>query len=757
MKNSKEYSPEFRFWILMVSVSLIFILGFVYFVMITIYPLHNEMVKDRAIETLTHLKVTIPEMDSVTIQNYLETIAKESEDLSYILVMDTTGKTIAHSNPNRIGMSFYDDAFIKCLNQKSIVERIYYRDAENPNSPYHNEKTIDILDIYYDKSGKIAGEVNVGISFKKIEDTKKSYYTFSFIGTALWVLFMSGFAYYNVKMTVQRKKLNLEIRQGEEKYKTLLENTRDIPFTIDPQGNFQIIGPQILNYGLDPQQLIGENVLSVIYPDDRDRIAGIFKKSFLNKNSEGSSFRYEMPDGSIIWFEERANPLFDNSGKIIAFTGILRDITKQKKVENALIESEERFKLLFDSAPYSIILSDFEGSIYMVNKAFCKFMNLSYDEIIGHTLQYLGLIIKDDSIPQLIAKELLETGFSSRNEIELLNKEGKRIYIIYSSVVIILFNKKYILSSTTDITEKKLIEKELEKHRNQLEILVEERTEQLAQANEELEQINRELLSTNHELEVLNEELSKQREELEESLDNLHNTQVKLIQSEKMSLLGILASGIAHEINNPLNFIKGGYIGIERYFEENLNEHSHNVKPFFEAIDTGVERAAGIISSLTNYTGRSEKNNSKCNLNTIIDDCLVILANQLRFKIEVTKELTSDDYLLLGNESKLHQAVLNIILNAVQAIEGAGTISIKTSVKDNKIYLSVSDTGCGISEDVLPHILDPFYTTKEVGEGTGLGLSDTDTIIREHFGSLEIKSVVGDGTEVLIILPLSQG
>ena len=223
-----------------------------------------------------------------------------------------------------------------------------------------------------------------------------------------------------------------------------------------------------------------------------------------------------------------------------------------------------------------------------------------------------------------------------------------------------------------------------------------------------------------------------------------------------MASLGVLAAGVAHEINNPLNFIKGGVVGLENYFDDNLKEYKVEVAPLLEGINVGVERAAAIVTSLNHYSRRDDLSGSKCDIHLIIDNCLVMLQNYMKHKIEIIKNYTSKSHILMCNEGKLHQVILNILTNAVQAINDKGSITINTNVVKDKIEIAFKDTGCGINEDVISKILDPFFTTKEPGKGTGLGLSITYNILQEYNGTIEFESKPNKGTTVIIKLPLNQ-
>ncbi|QQS51247.1 MAG: hypothetical protein IPM71_00550 [Bacteroidota bacterium] len=287
----------------------------------------------------------------------------------------------------------------------------------------------------------------------------------------------------------------------------------------------------------------------------------------------------------------------------------------------------------------------------------------------------------------------------------------------------------------------------LRKQKRLLEKTVKEKTLEIQSQNEELK-------SFNEEITVTNEILEHQREELEVTLLSLKDAQAQLIQSEKMASLGVLAAGVAHEINNPLNFIQGGIVALETYFEENLQDHIQEVSPLMNGIQVGISRVATIVTSLNHYSRQDNLLFTECDIPTIIDHCLVMLQNETKNRIEIQTDYVSIPYKLTGNEGKLHQAFLNILANAVQAIEADGTITIQTKIELGKLSVTVTDTGCGINSEDLTRIFDPFFTTKEPGQGTGLGLSITYNIIKEHQGTISCTSKLNAGTTFIIQLPV---
>jgi C4-dicarboxylate-specific signal transduction histidine kinase len=317
-------------------------------------------------------------------------------------------------------------------------------------------------------------------------------------------------------------------------------------------------------------------------------------------------------------------------------------------------------------------------------------------------------------------------------------------YLVYNISDRRLKEKK-LIANLTKLNETKL---ELKDYQEHLEDLVRGRTD-------EIQKLNEELLVSNDQLHLVNDEILKQKNEMTTTLEQLQSAQEKLVISEKMASLGMLAAGVAHEINNPLNFILGGIAGLENYLKENLAEHVENVSPLINAVNTGVKRSAKIISSLSHYSRKDDLNRTECDIHFIIDNCLTMLDSQLKNKIEVERFYTRTPYSITGSEGKLHQAFLNIIVNAIQSIEKAGKISIFTSLEKNILIIKIVDTGCGMSKSVLEKIFDPFFTTKDPGKGIGLGLSITFKIIQEHNGNIEYKSEKGKGTSVKVKIPVS--
>lgn len=293
-----------------------------------------------------------------------------------------------------------------------------------------------------------------------------------------------------------------------------------------------------------------------------------------------------------------------------------------------------------------------------------------------------------------------------------------------------------------------LLHDDLKRHRDNLELMVREKTHDLDEAIEELK-------STNQALQERNEIIKLRNKELRGTLKSLRATQFMLVQSEKMASLGTLTAGVAHEINNPLNYISGAYQGLEIYFKNTGDNKDKEVSLFMDAIREGVERISGIVKGLNQFTRQTSKMDEDCVIHSILDNCLMMLNSQIVDRIDVVKLYSKKSLVIQGSVGKLNQAFVNILLNGIQAIDNSGIISIRTGLNiKGSVIIEISDSGIGIREEDIKKVTDPFYTTKDPGKGTGLGLSITHTIIKEHGGRLLFDSKLGKGTTVKVILPV---
>lgn len=308
--------------------------------------------------------------------------------------------------------------------------------------------------------------------------------------------------------------------------------------------------------------------------------------------------------------------------------------------------------------------------------------------------------------------------------------------------------------------------------------IFQQRDEILAQAVE-LQKANDEVVS-------INAALESQKEELSATLDHLKKTQSQLVQTAKMASLGKLTAGVAHELNNPINFINGNVSPLKRDINEiyeiinkydaivennklenkfteveSLKEKYNytflveEINSLLEGINEGATRTSNIVLGLRSFSRLDEDEFIEADIHELIESTLTVLKNKTKNRITLHKSYGKIG-LIECLPSKLNQVFMNILMNGIQAIEGEGDIFITTSVDNGFVKISLRDTGKGIPKEVKKHIFEPFYTTKEVGQGTGLGLSISFGIIQKHNGTIEIESETGEGAEFLISIPVRQ-
>ena len=305
----------------------------------------------------------------------------------------------------------------------------------------------------------------------------------------------------------------------------------------------------------------------------------------------------------------------------------------------------------------------------------------------------------------------------------------------------------------------------------------------------------RELNKSNRELESVNDSLEERVEErtleLSTAYEDLKESQVQLVQAEKMSSLGELVAGISHEINTPLWYlisnstvlqermaavsdfcsisekmiaslksqqdvketVRHGLVAMQQMLNDGFRDDIDEARDLIQDSVEGLEELTELAQSLKDFSRLDRARHGEFNVNDGLDKTLLITKNKLKNKVTVHKYY-GDLPKIHCSPSQINQVFLNLLTNAADAINESGDIVIRTLHENNKVRISIADTGCGIAEDVLAKIRDPFFTTKEVGKGTGLGLSIVDQIVTAHGGELNIESEPGKGTTMTVVLPV---
>jgi len=229
--------------------------------------------------------------------------------------------------------------------------------------------------------------------------------------------------------------------------------------------------------------------------------------------------------------------------------------------------------------------------------------------------------------------------------------------------------------------------------------------------------------------------------------------EAQLLQSQKLASLGVMAGGIAHEIRNPLAVCNSA---AQFLMEDDLDPDFQ--KECAAKIRAGIQRASIIIENLLRFARPSagDINMTKVNIISLLEETLTLISNQAKIqKIIIQTEFPQNPLLVNGFASLLQQMFMNLFLNAINAMPDGGSLNINVANPNTQVAISVADTGCGIPKPDIDNIFDPFFTKTSVGKGTGLGLSICYSIVKQHFGTIEVDSVEGKGSNFTVRLPLS--
>ncbi len=475
-----------------------------------------------------------------------------------------------------------------------------------------------------------------------------------------------------------------------------------------------------------------------------------------------------IQESGVIKGEEISLNLTDEEERHIAISGVavggtglflIYDLTEIKTLLRILKNSRDKFRIVFDALQDIVLVVDESLKIQNANLAAARWLNEDIKNIIGKDciIIYEKNRLKERQHSVALVKKVFALKQPQQTELRLNDLNGEQRW--FSQIVLPIFDDQRQVRQVAIILRN--IHDQKEKEASILR---------------------------------LNRELKDKNDRLEKLIKRLKETQAQLIQTEKMASIGQLAAGVAHEINNPVGFVNSNVQTLRDYVEDildllvlfdefknavlsgekvKINELAdaieakkdeidlefllNDIYELLEQSEDGLDRVKKIVQDLKDFSHVDQAELKEIDINSAILSTLNVVWNELKYKANVKKELSEDIPLILGFPQKLNQVFMNILVNAAQAIDERGEIKIATRKVEHPrlgVEVEISDTGCGMTEEVKQRIFDAFFTTKPVGKGTGLGLNIAYKIVKAHKGEIRVSSQPGKGTTMTVFLPV---
>jgi PAS domain S-box-containing protein len=516
-------------------------------------------------------------------------------------------------------------------------------------------------------------------------------------------------SYAVVRVAVRLTESEAALRESEKKYRTILNNIEDGYFEVDLKGNFTFFNDALCRLiGYSATAMAGMNNREYMDDENAKKVFQTFNRVYeTGKSTKGFDWEITKVDGSKSQVDASVSLIADPEGNPIGFRGIARDVTKQKQSERALRESEAKYRQLVNHAPAGIYEVDFlEGKFVSVNDLICDYTGYTRKELL--TMSAFEIMTEDSQKKFLerLDKILKGQKVPSSIEFKIRAKSGRELCVLINSKIIYGADgkPKGATAVVHDLTEQK-------------------------QAEEEKK-----------------------------------NLEYQLQQAQKMEAIGTLAGGIAHDFNNILSVIIG-YTELILMNGDVNEEVRQNLKEIFSA----SKHARDMVKQILAFSRQNKQERKPIQVAHIVKEAIKMLRASLPATISIQQHIEKDTGVIEADPTQIHQVLMNLCTNAAHAIhekDGVLKIHLGNIDLDQKaaadipglktgsyLKLSVTDSGEGIDPRVQQQIFNPYFTTKEKGKGTGLGLAVVQGIVKSNNGAVTVESELGKGATFHVYLP----
>jgi PAS domain S-box-containing protein len=500
-----------------------------------------------------------------------------------------------------------------------------------------------------------------------------------------------------------QKKAEVALRSSEQKYRHLIQTASDAIYLISENGRFVDVNPAACNMlNRSREEILNLDISGIDPSFSVAAFLDFWKETPLNEPRIFET-NHLHKDGALVPVEVSGQKF--QIGTNVLFFGIARNIAARKKAEAAIIESRSLLNTLLESIPMPVFYKNAAGRYLGFNKAYESFFGKCKDELIGKTVFDISPVELAQTY-YARDQELLSKGGAQRYESQVLNAKGELRDVIFNKAVYLDRQGSIsgLIGVILDITESKKAETEREK------------------------------------------------------------LQVKLMQSQKMESIGNLAGGIAHDFNNILSSIIG-------FTELSLDEVSKgtSLEDSLQEVYSAGKRAKDLVKQILAFARQSDEKRSPIQPSMVAKDVLKFIRSTIPTTIEIQQTITSESW-ITGNPTHVYQVLMNLCTNAAHAMEQSGGV-LAVGLKDvhfekkdlpadlmpgDYVEIKVSDTGEGIAPEIVELIFEPYFTTKEVGEGTGMGLAMVQGIVESYGGVIKVNSILGKGTTLTIFFPITR-